>query len=379
MEYEIYKGPDELYHWGIKGMRWGQRRYQNKDGSLTAAGRKRYNAEMAKLKAEEEVLKKRKATAAKLTRLENKRKSIEEQKKALDGKNDDEAAPVAKAKGSGKKSVGVKEIEKQASKSLRDMTDDELINAINRARLEDTYRQLRPEAEKHPLMKKVVNDVVIPTAIDSGKKLLGNVMNNLIEKATGGKVDENSIEALTKTRDKLKLVAEINKYKKNPDGEINWENATKQHNLAEAKADIEAQKRGYESAKEERKATGLKARQEAETAAAAKKAAEEAKAAEQKARKEAKEAEKKAEKDAKLAEQKAAAAERQAEAAEREAAALERQRKASTPVSKETVSSGKSFVDSFGDTLFTVNSSNTNAGRSFVGANGDTLFTWGDD
>lgn len=32
----------ELYHSGIKGMRWGVRRYQNKDGSLTPAGKKRY-------------------------------------------------------------------------------------------------------------------------------------------------------------------------------------------------------------------------------------------------------------------------------------------------------------------------------------------------
>lgn len=32
---------NELTHWGIKGMRWGIRRFQNKDGSLTAAGRKR--------------------------------------------------------------------------------------------------------------------------------------------------------------------------------------------------------------------------------------------------------------------------------------------------------------------------------------------------
>lgn len=32
----------ELYHWGIKGMKWGVRRYQNKDGTLTNAGKKRY-------------------------------------------------------------------------------------------------------------------------------------------------------------------------------------------------------------------------------------------------------------------------------------------------------------------------------------------------
>lgn len=31
-----------LCHWGIKGMKWGVRRYQNKDGTLTAAGKKHY-------------------------------------------------------------------------------------------------------------------------------------------------------------------------------------------------------------------------------------------------------------------------------------------------------------------------------------------------
>lgn len=32
----------ELYHYGVKGMKWGIRRYQNKDGTLTSKGKKRY-------------------------------------------------------------------------------------------------------------------------------------------------------------------------------------------------------------------------------------------------------------------------------------------------------------------------------------------------
>ena len=32
---------NELYHHGVKGQKWGVRRYQNKDGSLTLAGKKR--------------------------------------------------------------------------------------------------------------------------------------------------------------------------------------------------------------------------------------------------------------------------------------------------------------------------------------------------
>lgn len=44
----VSKKNDELYHWGIKGMKWGIRRYQNEDGTLTPAGKKRYIKEYLK-------------------------------------------------------------------------------------------------------------------------------------------------------------------------------------------------------------------------------------------------------------------------------------------------------------------------------------------
>lgn len=87
-----------LYHHGTKGMRWGIRRYQNKDGSLTPAGQKRYNKEVeklkketAKVKAAEKVAATRKKTQTKLDKLEEKKAALEARKKALkDGKDPEE-------------------------------------------------------------------------------------------------------------------------------------------------------------------------------------------------------------------------------------------------------------------------------------------------
>lgn len=75
--------PDFLEHHGILGMKWGVRRYQNEDGSLTNAGRKRYGSGKPVGFFEARRIKKRKAEAAKKRQatLEAKKRAEEEAQK----------------------------------------------------------------------------------------------------------------------------------------------------------------------------------------------------------------------------------------------------------------------------------------------------------
>ena len=68
-----------IEHHGIKGMKWGVRRYQNPDGSLTAAGKKRYSSSEVR-----EARKSLPTERANLTKLEKRKSRIEGETDYLD-------------------------------------------------------------------------------------------------------------------------------------------------------------------------------------------------------------------------------------------------------------------------------------------------------
>ena len=82
---------EELYHHGIKGQRWGVRRYQNEDGTLTAEGKKRYGTVGLKEVSLDTIEKERRAYREKLTNDSDdmkKAKSLEDKARALAKKYD---------------------------------------------------------------------------------------------------------------------------------------------------------------------------------------------------------------------------------------------------------------------------------------------------
>ena len=156
---------NELMHWGIKGMKWGVRRYQKKDGTLTNAGKKRYDKEMAKLKEEEKIAKNKLRTQAKLNKLDEKRKEIEALKS---GK------PIAKS------------TKKPSKPSVKDMSDEELRQTVNRLLMEQQYAKLNPQqvSAGQKFVKKVMNDVVAPAATEVGKNVLKDAMTKAVKNAS---------------------------------------------------------------------------------------------------------------------------------------------------------------------------------------------------
>lgn len=213
---------DELYHWGIKGMKWGIRRYQNPDGSLTTAGKKRY------------------------------------------------ANPDGSLNEKGKKKFGSKTTDKVSSddgpftpkrKSVTDIDDAELQKEVNRLRNENTYKVLSKELgydtpkteidrkiaemEKQKKYLELQRDIknLTPKKESKVKKLLDTVFGKVIEPAAteAGKkflsqyLTDAATKALKKEADKTVKAAEKSVQKEKQKQEKQEKKVTKEQDRQQAK------------------------------------------------------------------------------------------------------------------------------------------------
>lgn len=200
----ILTADGELYHSGIKGMKWGIRRYQNKDGSLTPAGRKRYG-------------------------------------------NDDV------------------ETSKPKPKTVKDMTDAEIRSAIARKQLENQYLQYHPEPVKpESFAKKFIDQAVKPAAINAGRDFIEKSLKKVTGDILKDKIDPNSLEGLEAANKKLRAKITNEWLRKGIDTTANWEAGNKQYSLQkdmekdantkkQAEADEKAAKKAAKKAADEQK------------------------------------------------------------------------------------------------------------------------------
>lgn len=136
-----------LCHYGVKGMRWGVRRYQNSDGSLTTAGRKRYERDQRENSGKKKGNKVGQADP---------NRWVKEDLTRTQRLTNETAGLARNLKAANDQSIRSKPRKKM---DLSSMSDQELRNQINRELLERQY-----------------NDVFNPPTVSKGRQYASQIL-----------------------------------------------------------------------------------------------------------------------------------------------------------------------------------------------------------
>lgn len=143
---------NELYHFGVKGMKWGERRYQNKDGSLTVAGQRRYDSDVAAN------AKRKKDKRLPEEGLKDPKRWVREDNERTKGLVDATSRLNNDLKNANRESIN-RAKNNRPKMDLSNMTDKEMRDQINRAILERQY-----------------NDTFAPQKVSKGREFVSDAL-----------------------------------------------------------------------------------------------------------------------------------------------------------------------------------------------------------
>lgn len=230
---------DELYHHGIKGMKWGIRRTPTQLGHKPSGGSD--NLTKARIKAIKG------AANAKTKRIAEAGKRQAKIDKAKEKAN----AKIAKAESKYKINK-----EEHNSKPISEMTDQEIRDKITRIRLEMELKSLQPEqvSKGKRFVQSVGKDVVGPAARDAGKRILTDFFDKKGHELLGidkkeAKDGAAELKKQVEILNNKKKINELNKYFANEKKRQSEDKAAEK----QAERDYKAKKMQYDFEYKEQK------------------------------------------------------------------------------------------------------------------------------
>jgi DNA-binding transcriptional regulator of glucitol operon len=208
--YVITRSPDYLEHHGILGMKWGIRRYQNKDGSLTPEGRARYGDVLTKKQMQGYIKDYNLRTGSNKTINKNTVFKTPNGMYDYKGRKMNTETTVEDPMNKTEKKTETK------PKKLSEMTDEELRNANQRMQAEEDYKRHLANSvppEKVTFIKSFMGNLKgtlaknIPDAIGNG---INTVIANAIKEAFKEEKPEDTKKTNTSGSTSNKTDKELN-------------------------------------------------------------------------------------------------------------------------------------------------------------------------